>query len=231
MEKSRNVYKFYSRDKNNMETLIDEGRVPMNAGHVIDKRLYSKNHSLPEQSRWMNNYFHTIDGFAYNCNGDLKIVLDSQLLKDVTLKTKRVNDDPNGALILTQQDYDNLNGEEFDIKNLIKMGIEYMLKEEVKNNPVWKIVARGQSRLNKYIDYIFDLMETMRDDTFYKRDVLPPRGMSIDLDNTVKEDPILCPLVMSQIGWGCPIDSNLKLPPNLVGIRSDSKFSKLHVSY
>src|SRR3989338_5981320 len=59
-----------------------------------------------------------------------------------------------GALILGEDVYNALQGEEFKKGKLGKVN-EALSKADVKSHPVWKTLARDQGLLNDYVDYIF----------------------------------------------------------------------------
>ena len=133
-----------------MPKLIADGRVPMNVSQLMQRRLDVRNSDDNVKSNWMNNYFDTGDAIIYHPDGRVKIVLDSQHLRDVTPQSKRNS----GALVLTKDAYDSLQGEEFKKDKLGKTD-EWLSKEDVKAHLVWKVLARNQGLLNDYTDYIF----------------------------------------------------------------------------
>jgi len=69
---------FYGRNVEQMPKLIAEGRVPMNASQLMQRRLDYRNGPAEVKTAWMDNYFDTGDAVVYHPNGDVKIVLDSQ---------------------------------------------------------------------------------------------------------------------------------------------------------
>jgi hypothetical protein len=148
---SREVYKeFYGRNTEQMPKLIADGRVPMNVAQLMQRRLDVRNSDAKIKSSYMDNYFDTGDGVVYHPDGRVKIVLDSQTLRDMTPDTPRNS----GALVLTAENYDALQGEEFKKGKLGKIN-ERMSKADVKAHPVWKVLAREQGLLDDYADYIF----------------------------------------------------------------------------
>ena len=145
---------FYGRNVEQMPKLmpklVAEGRVPMNASQLMQRRLDYRNGPAEVKTAWMDNYFDTGDAIAYHPDGRVKIVLDSQTLRDMTPETQRVG----GALLLTEDDYNALQGEEFKKGKIGKVN-DWMSREDVKAHPVWKVLARDQGLLNDYADYIF----------------------------------------------------------------------------
>ena len=77
-----------------------------------------------------------------------------------------------GALLMSPRLYYELEGPEFTRKELEQAGIwyydseryrelnEYLSKEEAKNHPIWKTLARDDEFLSKYIDRIFPLLHS-----------------------------------------------------------------------
>src|SRR3989338_10825424 len=105
---TRETYKeFYGRNVEQMPRLRADGRVPMNVSQLMQRRLDVRNSDADVKTSYMDNYFDTGDVVVYHPDGRVKIVLDSQTLRDVTLN----NELRNGALVLTEDDYSALQGE------------------------------------------------------------------------------------------------------------------------
>ena len=148
---SPEAYKeFYGRNVKQMPKLITEGRVPMNVSQLMQRRLDVRNGPEDVKTAWMDNYFDTGDAVAYHPDGRVKIILDSQTLREMTPKTQRVG----GALLLTEDVYNVLEGEEFKKGKLGKVDTR-LSKKDVKAHPVWRALARDQALLDDYADYIF----------------------------------------------------------------------------
>ena len=148
---SREAYKeFYGRNTEQMPKLIADGRVPMSVAGLMQRRLDVRNSDSDVKSSYMDNWFDTGDAVVYHPDGRVKIVLDSQTLRDMTPESPRNG----GALILTAENYDALQGEEFKKGKLGKTG-DWLSRADVKSHPVWKVLARDQALLNDYTDYIF----------------------------------------------------------------------------
>src|SRR3989344_89220 len=154
---TREAYKeFYGRNTEQMPKLIVDGRVPMNVSQLMQRRLDVRNSDAKVKSSYMDNYFDTGDAVVYHPDGRVKIVLDSQPLRNMTPETQRVD----GALLIGEDVYNALEGEEFKKGKLCKKGKlgkvnESLSREDVKAHPVWKVLARDQGLLNDYADYIF----------------------------------------------------------------------------
>ena len=141
---------FYGRNVEQMPKLVAEGRVPMNASQLMQRRLDYRNGPAEVKTAWMDNYFDTGDAVVYHPNGDVKIVLDSQTLREMTPESQRNG----GALVLGEDVYKALQGEVFKKGKLGKVN-DSMSREDVKAHPVWKVLARDQALLNDYADLIF----------------------------------------------------------------------------
>ena len=151
LNETREAYQeFYGGDVEQMPKLIADGRVPMNVAQLMRRRLDVRNSDKAVKGSYMDNYFDTGDAVVYHPDGRVKIVLDSQTLRDMTPETQRVG----GALLLTKDVYDALEGKEFKKGKLGKVN-ESLLRKDVKSHPVWKILAKDQGLLNDYVDYIF----------------------------------------------------------------------------
>ena len=133
-----------------MPKLIADGRVPISVAGLMQRRLDVRNSDAKVKSSYMDNYFDTGDAVVYHPDGRVKIVLDSQHLRDMTPESSRNG----GALVLTAENYDALQGEEFKKGKLGKTG-DWLSRADVKAHPVWKVLARDQALLNDYTDYIF----------------------------------------------------------------------------
>ena len=148
---SRDAYQeFYGRNTEKMQELVADGRVPISVAGLMQRRLDVRNSDDKVKSAWMDNYFDTGDAVVYHPDGRVKIVLDSEDLRNMTPDTPRNG----GALIVTPEAYDALQGEELKKGKLGKTG-DWMSRDDVKAHPVWKVLARDQVLLNDYADHIF----------------------------------------------------------------------------
>jgi hypothetical protein len=141
---------FYGRNVQRMPELMAEGRVPLSVNGLMQRRLDVRNADEDIKTSWMDHYFDTGDAVVYHPDGRGKIVLDSQYLREMTPGTQRSG----GALILTPEQYDAMDGEEFKKGKLGEIGA-WMSKKDVKDHPVWKALARDQVLLDDYTDLIF----------------------------------------------------------------------------
>jgi hypothetical protein len=152
---------FYGRNTEQMPKLVAEGRVPMNASQLMQRRLDYRNGPAEVKTAWMNNYFDTGDVVVYHPSGDVKIIYTTNndgsltsegriLLPMMTPESQRNS----GALVLGEDVYKALQGEVFKKGKLGKTG-DWMSKTDVKAHPVWKVLARDQALLNDYTDFIF----------------------------------------------------------------------------
>ena len=138
-----------------MPKLIADGKVPMSVSQLMQKRLYVRNASNDIKSFWMDNYLDTGDAIVYRSDGKfswdkLKIDLDSQYLRAMTPQTRRNW----GALILTPEQYNAIDGEEFGKSSLGKTE-SWLPREDIKVHPIWRALARDQELLNDYVDLVF----------------------------------------------------------------------------
>jgi hypothetical protein len=151
------IYKeFYGSNVEQMPLLIAEGRVPMSVSQLMQRRLNLRNDSEVVKTAWMENFFDTGDAIVYHPNGDVKIVLDSQTLREMTLESEMTPQSQRncGALILDEDVYKTLQGEVFKKGKFGKVE-DPMSRKDVKAHPVWKVLARDQALLNDYADFIF----------------------------------------------------------------------------
>ena len=144
-------YEVYSGSNvKQMPKLIADGRIPASVSQIMQRRLNLRNDETGVKAFYMDNYFDTDDAVVYHPDGQVKVVLGSQHLREI-------NSDSNirgGELILSTDIYDSLEGEEFKKGKLGKT--ESLLSlQDVKAHPVWKTLARDQALLDDYVDYIF----------------------------------------------------------------------------
>lgn len=148
---AREAYKeFCGRNAEQMPKLIADSRVPMNVAQLMQRRLDVRNSDADVKKYYLDNYFDTGDAILDNPNGKIKIVLNSQTLRDMNSESKLRD----RVLILTEDIYNNLQGEEFNKRQFGKIN-RYLSKKDVKSHQVWRILARDQALLNDYADYIF----------------------------------------------------------------------------
>ena len=133
-----------------MSMLISNSRVPANVSQIMQIRLSLKNDETGVKDFYLDNYFYTGDDVIYHPDGRVKIVLDSQTLREITPEIELKD----GALVLTEDVYDFLQGEEFKKGKLGKIN-EWLTNKEAKAHPVWRVLARDQTLLDNYVEYIF----------------------------------------------------------------------------
>ncbi|MEK6926405.1 MAG: hypothetical protein AABW50_03955 [Nanoarchaeota archaeon] len=144
----KNYKDFYGRNVDQMPKLIAEGRTPLSVAGLMEVRLkYGK-----ELRDWMNNYFDTGDGVIYHPDGRIKIVHDSQLIRELSPKSPLKN----SALVLEDGVYGSVQGQEFKKSDFEKYTGKKLSAKAVKKNPLWQALARGdQNLLNEYTNFIF----------------------------------------------------------------------------
>ena len=148
-------YKDFRTDKtprytDQMPLLIAEGRIPLSVAGVLERRLHS---GLQD---WKDNYFFTGDAIAYHPDKKFKIILDSQLLREINLKSRLTLDH---ALSLEDGMYDNFQGEEFEYKYVKELIGKDLTQADVLQHPIWKAVARNKALLKEYVPEMFKEMK------------------------------------------------------------------------
>jgi hypothetical protein len=141
---------FYGNNLIRMPPLMAEGRVPINVTQLMQIRLDYRNGPQDVKSFWMTNYFDTGDAVVYNPNGDVKVVLDSQTLREMNSQSTLRK----MALLLTEDVYKALEGEVFKKGKLGKVNAS-LTRAETKAQPIWQVLARDKSLLADYVDFIF----------------------------------------------------------------------------
>ncbi len=138
---------FYGKTIDQMPELIKQGRIPMSVKGLMERRLQVadyKNEDL-KQAYWLN-YFYTGDAVVRHPDGRVKIVLDSDHLRRLNPESKLLND----GLILTNDDYKRLNGDEFKADEFEKHNGKSLTQKQVNENPIWKVLARDPNLLKEY---------------------------------------------------------------------------------
>ncbi|HRZ85285.1 MAG TPA: hypothetical protein P5277_00735 [Candidatus Paceibacterota bacterium] len=148
----REVYReFYGQNVAQMPLLVADRRVPMNVAQLLQRRLDVRNSDADVRTAYHDNYFDTGDAIAYHPDGRVKVVLDSQTLREINPKSQLTN----GALVLTEDAYRALDGVEFKKGKLEKVNEGLSIKE-VKAHPVWKVLTReDKALLDDYADWAF----------------------------------------------------------------------------
>ncbi|MCX6710965.1 MAG: hypothetical protein NTZ02_02640, partial [Candidatus Woesearchaeota archaeon] len=136
-----------------MPLLIAEGRTPMSTAEVMQRRLDVLGSTPEVEDAWWMNFFHTGDAVAYHPDGRIKVVLDSQIARELNPKSTLRN----GALVLSDGMYEQMQGEEFS-----RAAIEYIkyfdtpsTVEQVLSNPIWRTLARDPKLLQEYATATF----------------------------------------------------------------------------
>jgi hypothetical protein len=162
-DQSDHFKEFYGRNNEQMPRLVAEGRTPLSVAELMRRRLEVLADSSDDvKSAWWDNYFDTGDGVFYHPEGNIKIVLAAQPIRDMTVDTSLSY----GALMLNKDReasiaaYNALDGAEFSRSELEKHVGNFLSKDEAKNHPVWKLLAGGdQALLNTYVDAAFAEIE------------------------------------------------------------------------
>lgn len=149
-----------------MPLLTAEGRVPMNVSQIMQQKLNCRNGPQEVKTAWMDNHFSTGDAIMYHPSGDIKIVLDSQYLRDINSQS-RINQ---GALGVDKKVYRNSIGKTFNEfggdfyrtsegmifkKREIGRVNTVLTKAEARAHPIWQFLARDKSLLADFTDLIF----------------------------------------------------------------------------
>lgn len=184
LEISNEKYKFFAGDpKEQMPLLISEGRTPVSVHEAMLKRVEVINQSLKSYSthrawkygseqptkrfsyhdiksvgiisRWWN-HIDTGDGLLYHPDGRIKVVLDAAPLQKLNRRSRL---EAYGRVKVTEEDYDQLEGEELTRKQSLKFfegrfnNHGFTSTGQVVNDPVWKALSRDPLLLREYAKY------------------------------------------------------------------------------
>ena len=145
LEENQRFVLFEGRNTEQMPKLIKNGRVPISFAGLMQRRLEVLNSNASQEvkdSLW-NTSFDTGDAPAYDTQGNMKVVLDAQLLRKLTPKSKLLK----GALVLPEGTYASLQGEEFTQEQLAQYAGKRLNKRQLVDNPMWVSLARGNKTL------------------------------------------------------------------------------------
>ncbi len=127
-----------------------EGRTPLSVAELMQRRLEVRNTPY-ENNHFLTNNYDTIDAVAYHPRGKVKIVRNSQHIKDLNPESVLMD----RALLLHDGEYEALPGQEFTRAELNGYLEVYQSETEAIANLVWKTVVGDQELLNDYVKYIF----------------------------------------------------------------------------
>jgi hypothetical protein len=135
-----------------------EERIPPSINQILQKRIeIIDSEDNKAISKLWNEDIYSRDALIYHPSNKVKLVLDTPLIYNITPRTKLIN----GALVLNNEEYDNLEGTEFTLAQLSKYTkIKTSNKCEIKNNPIWKILSRDQILLEEYVEQVFKLAKS-----------------------------------------------------------------------
>jgi hypothetical protein len=148
---------FYGRNDKQMSKLIEDGRIPLSVAGLMQKRLDVLTGSDEVKSAWWDNYFDTGDGIFYHPEGNVKVVLGAQPIRELTSDSNLLD----GALVLDKDKdssieiYNSLKGVEFKRNDLKNQTGKVLTKEEVKAHPIWNALVPDKTLLKEYVDATF----------------------------------------------------------------------------
>jgi len=150
---------FYSLDTpkylQQMSLLVHDGMVPLTVKDIFERRLRTGNYG------WRGNSFHTCDVALCQPRSDkFKVALDAEFLRSVE-SLSGLSD--NGALILSEDIYEKINGREFSRKDMRKLLNCHLSWVDVINHPVWNYIVGDKDLLKEYSNLVFDKLRKRSD--------------------------------------------------------------------
>ena len=185
--------------------LADKRITPMPISSLLERRLQvldTKDKYLIQA--WWNNSFSSPDGIAYK-NDEIKVVPNARPLLDIT-KDSELSD---GALVLTDEQYEGLEGKTFSRESLrlYSKHSDSSTKRKVLENKIWQVVVGDNELLKNYVDAHFRR---------YKHST----GMSIYLSDG-QNQPIMRPLELNAGRSGSDLDDIPDIDSNVA--RDDAR--------
>lgn len=201
--------------------VVDVPRVPASFAYVLERRM-----GAPEDVRktWQTNYFFTGDGSTAGAQGDHLIVLDAQLLRELTKKSELEQ----GALVLPDDTWDELKRQKEKVLHLSADEVqEAHTKGYVKKDGVWTPV-------NKTVAKVWDYLSRGRDLTSYVQLVSENSPQSESLlkvylnQTTKKGKPTMRSWVADRIGGKSDASgsSDLDGGGRLVGVAPEAQVAR-----
>lgn len=119
---------------------------------AVKKRLeVAEANYRPIRNRWLNNHFDTLDAVAHNFD-KFKIDSNSKALKEINKKSVIIN----GALIKTEDYYNSIDSEEFNLEDFNSNKAIIRLLEDLDKSHLFKTLI-GEDVLRKYMKLIKDI--------------------------------------------------------------------------
>ena len=137
-----------------MPKLLVQGYTPISISEIVEQKIKAWIRGDRKLINfWSQNYFTSGDSVMYHSDGRIKIVRNSQTLKNVNQKSILDND---GSLILPEGTFENTNGFEFSKKEVLKYGNKYLKKEKILESPIWiALLGNNKELLRQYTQYVF----------------------------------------------------------------------------
>ena len=137
-----------------MPKLIGTGYTPISVAQIMEQRIeacQSEDKKLAQL--WGEICFASGDTIMYHPDGRIKIVNDSEILRNINQNTQLKSYEP----VLEQGTFDKVKGKVFSTKNILKFANKRHLNpKEILKNPIWIALARGDKKLLKeYTNLVF----------------------------------------------------------------------------
>ncbi len=143
-----------------MQELLKAGDRAATIEEIIEKRLEVLASGDEEEiDKFVNNYLDSSTGIVTykretedGIKDKIKIIPNCETLKNIGRNPELYN----GGIELTEEEYNQLEGEVFNREDLILN--ESLTEEEAKEHPIWKELV-GEEALNDYVDAVFDFVK------------------------------------------------------------------------
>jgi hypothetical protein len=138
-----------------MSKLIAEGRSPISVAGLMERRLeVLAGASQEEISLWWDYHYDTCDGVFFHPDGNLKVVLGAQMLKDLNPNSPTTWDgifvlggDRDSSIVV----YNSLDGPEFTKCGLDGKVVDILTPEQAIDHPLWNALVPDKSLLRTYV--------------------------------------------------------------------------------
>jgi hypothetical protein len=127
-----------------MPELLKQNQIPLSIAQLIDLICEES-----DSNKLNIHNCYTRDAFV-EYNGKIKFIPNSHKLMQITPETTKKGE----YFLLTREEFNKMQVEHFN-KEELNIN-QYLTKKQAKKNPILKILARTQNRLDNFVDYAFE---------------------------------------------------------------------------
>ena len=148
-----------------MPELVAQGYTPISVAGIMEQRINAWQSGDQELAKkWSSNFFDSADGIIYHPDGRIKVVPESQTLREINSNTPLKW---YGSLPLQEGTFDSITeGVEFSKTEVEKFANKYLKQNEARENPIWLALAQDDKELLK--EYVGQVYSKLNDPELMK---------------------------------------------------------------